>query len=65
MRMVVTTLMILIWTTSYGQFDKYKGTWISNFQDVMIIKDTINESFNISKRVRQLSHFIFTLYPNP
>jgi hypothetical protein len=35
-------LTILIWTTSYGQFDKLKGTWISSSQDVMVINDSIN-----------------------
>jgi hypothetical protein len=38
---------MFIWTTSYGQFDKLKGTWISKSNDVMIIEDTTNE-YNIN-----------------
>jgi hypothetical protein len=34
---------MLIWTTSYGQFDKLKETCISKSNDVMIIEDTVNE----------------------
>ena len=50
MRIIITTLMILIWTISYGQFEKYKGTWISDSQDVMIINDTI-KAFNVSNKL--------------
>ena len=42
----ILILTILIWTTSYGQFDKLKGTWISSSQDVMVINDTINKYSN-------------------
>ena len=46
MRTVITICTILIWTTAYGQFDKFKGTWISSSSDVMVINDTINEYDN-------------------
>lgn len=39
-------MTILIWTTSYGQFYKLKGTWISSFQDVIVINDTLNRYDN-------------------
>lgn len=40
---VLFTLIMLIWTTSYGQFDKLKGIWISSANDAMEINDTINK----------------------
>ena len=46
-RAIITILTILICTTSYGQFDKLKGTWISSSNDVMkitVINDSINQS---------------------
>lgn len=46
MRTTLTILTILIWTTSYGQFNKYKGTWISRANDVMVINDTLNNYDN-------------------
>lgn len=46
MRTTLTILTILIWTTSYGQFDKFKGTWISSTGDVMVINDTLNKYDN-------------------
>ena len=46
MRTTLTILTILIWITSYGQFDKVKGTWISSTGDVMLINDTLNKSDN-------------------
>ena len=46
MRTTVTILTILIWTTAYGQFDKFKGTWISSSRDVMVINDTVNKYDN-------------------
>jgi hypothetical protein len=46
MRTTVTILTILIWTTSYGQFDKFKGTWISSSRDVIVINDTLNKYDN-------------------
>lgn len=46
MRTTVTILTILIWITSYGQFDKFKGTWISSTRDVMVINDTLNKYDN-------------------
>ncbi|MCX6238147.1 MAG: DUF6438 domain-containing protein [Bacteroidia bacterium] len=32
--------------TSYGQLDKFKGTWISSSRDVMVINDTLNKYCN-------------------
>jgi len=49
MRATITILIILIWTNSYGQFDKLKGTWISKSNDVMVINDIINEYDNSNK----------------
>lgn len=46
MRTTLTILTILIWTTSYGQFDKFKGTWISSSGDVIVINDTLNKYDN-------------------
>jgi hypothetical protein len=46
MRTTFTILTILIWSTSYGQFDKLKGTWVSSSQDVMVINDTLNKYDN-------------------
>jgi len=46
LKTTITILTILIWTTSYGQFDKFKGTWISSSNDVMVINDTINKYDN-------------------
>lgn len=43
MKTTITILIILIWTTSYGQFNKFKGIWISSDQDVMVINDTLNK----------------------
>ncbi len=49
MRTTVTILTILIWTTSYGQFNKFKGTWISSARDVMVINATLNKYDNSSR----------------
>lgn len=46
MRTTLIILTILIWTTSYGQFDKFKGTWISSTRDVMVMNDTLNKYDN-------------------
>jgi len=46
LRTTLAILTILIWTTSYGQFDKFKGTWISSTRDVMVINDTLNKYDN-------------------
>lgn len=46
MRTTLTILTILIWTTSYGQFDKFKGTWISSTGDFMVLNDTLNKFDN-------------------
>jgi hypothetical protein len=46
MRPTIFILAILIWTTSYGQLDKLKGTWVSSSNDVMVINDTINKYSN-------------------
>jgi hypothetical protein len=44
LKTTITILAILICTTAYGQLDKFKGTWVSSAQDVMIINDTIKSS---------------------
>jgi len=40
MKKIITILIIFVWTNSYGQFDKLKGTWISSSQDLICIRDT-------------------------
>jgi len=46
MRLTILILTMLIWTITYGQLDKLKGTWVSNSNDVMVINDTINKYSN-------------------
>jgi len=39
MKKIFTILIIFIWTNSFGQFDKLKGTWISSDQDLISIEE--------------------------
>jgi hypothetical protein len=43
---ITSLLLLFICVNSWGQFSKYKGTWISSSNDVMIIHDTINKYDN-------------------
>ncbi|MBX3252721.1 MAG: hypothetical protein KF862_01170 [Chitinophagaceae bacterium] len=46
MKTLIFISSFFIWTTSFGQFDKYAGTWISDQQDCMLIQDTTNKYDN-------------------
>lgn len=46
MKMKLAFLALFIWTISHGQIDKYRGTWISSSNDVMLINDTLNKYSN-------------------
>lgn len=46
MKTILLISSLFIWTASFGQFDKYAGTWISEQQDCMLIQDTTNQYDN-------------------
>jgi len=51
MRATITILTILICTTSYGQLEKLRGTWITPEQDLIFIGDTLNNGFINSNKL--------------
>lgn len=44
MRIFLFISIFISWTSSYGQLDKLKGTWVSPAQELIIVCDTVKNS---------------------